>query len=66
MHRVEPAAFHALEQHQMSARIDDRDAHRDAGFLGARDRGGHDSLRAGGGEPLGVGNVHGAPPRGIY
>ena len=66
MHGVKAAAVHALEQHEMPAGIDDRDAHREARFVRAGERRRHDLLRAGRGEPLRVRNVHRAPPRGIY
>jgi hypothetical protein len=46
VHGVELAAFHALEQHEMAARVDDGDGDREFRFPGTAYRRVHDLARA--------------------
>src|SRR5688500_6171156 len=58
MHGMELAAFHALEQHQVAAGVDNRNGHRQLGFPGKPGRGLHDLARTRRVEPFAVRDVH--------
>src|SRR5688572_21386432 len=66
VHGVEAAAFHALEEHEVPAGIDDGHAHGHVRFPGARDGRVHDLARARGGQALRIRDVHASSSSPVY